>query len=139
MRVVCWLMPPSSCHVFCKNSMLDFGLIWFLTLCCIALADPGGGPGARPPCPQNFFKIMQFSGNFWENPQGKTKTSILSKYWDQPPLKTPLAPPWPKSWIRLHRRFLWSAHHSFAVVFQMPLPTLHTKYTAHQHAGCSDK
>ena len=38
--------------------------------------DPGGGPGCPgPPCPQDFFKIMQFSGNF------KGKTPILSKFW----------------------------------------------------------
>ncbi len=47
--------------------------------------------------PQDFFKIMQFSGNF------KGKPPILSKFWAQGPL--PLGsklhwPPWPISWIR---------------------------------------
>ncbi len=37
-------------------------------------ADAGG-----PPCPKDFFKIMQFSGNF------KGKAPILSKFWAQPP------------------------------------------------------
>ncbi len=39
--------------------------------------------------PQDFFKIMQFSGNF------KGQSPILSKFWAQPPVgvKTPLGPP----------------------------------------------
>ncbi len=48
------------------------------TYCCIlAVVDPGGSP----PCLQDFFKIMQFSGNF------RGKTPILSKFWPQ-------GPPW---------------------------------------------
>ena len=46
--------------------------------------------GVRPPLPQNFFKIVQFSGN------SKGKPPILSKFWAQgPPLgvKTPLGSP----------------------------------------------
>ncbi len=50
-----------------------------------------GALGARTPlASQDFFKIMQFSGNF------KGKTLILGKFWAQgPPLgvKTPLGPP----------------------------------------------
>ncbi len=35
----------------------------------LSLADPGRGPwGPGPPCPQDFFKIMQFSGNFKGKP-----------------------------------------------------------------------
>ncbi len=50
------------------------------------------GPGA--PCPQDFFKIMQFSGKF------KGKTPILSKFWVQgPPWGLNSAGPPPKSWI----------------------------------------
>ncbi len=49
--------------------------------------DPGG-----PPCPQDFFKIMQFSGNF--------KETAPPPFWANfGPVKTPLAC-WPKSWIR---------------------------------------
>ncbi len=47
------------------------------------------GSGSPPSCPQDFFKIMQFAGNF------KGKTPILSQVWAQvPPLgvKTLLAP-----------------------------------------------
>ncbi len=50
----------------------------------------GGGSGAQaPPCPQDFFKIMQFSGNF------KGKTPIFSKFRDQAPfgVQTLLGPP----------------------------------------------
>ncbi len=42
-----------------------------MTTCPVA--DPGGSGGPGPPCPQDFFKIMQFSGNskgkplFWAN------------------------------------------------------------------------
>ena len=49
-----------------------------------------GGPGGLGPlAPQDFCKIMQFSGNF----QGRT--NILSKVWAQGPsgVKTPLGPP----------------------------------------------
>ncbi len=48
-----------------------------------------GALRAGPPCPQDFFKIMQFSDNF------KGKIPILSKCWVQAPLgvKTPLGPP----------------------------------------------
>ena len=49
-----------------------------------------GALWAWPPCPQDFFKIMQFSGNF------KGKSPIFSKFWAQgPPLgvKTPLGLP----------------------------------------------
>ena len=56
-----------------------------------SVADPGGGgSGAQaPPCPQDFFKIMQFSGNF------KGKTPIFSKFRDQAPfgVQTLLGPP----------------------------------------------
>ncbi len=48
----------------------------FIVLSQLSLADPGG-PG--PPCPQDFFKIMQFSSNF------KGRPTILSKFWAQPP------------------------------------------------------
>ncbi len=41
-----------------------------------SVADPGG-PRSPPPCPQDFFKIMQFSDHF------KGKTPILSKFWAQ--------------------------------------------------------
>ncbi len=48
-----------------------------------------------PPCPQEFFKIMQFSTLF------SGKTPILSKCLAQgPPGKNSAGPPWPKSWIR---------------------------------------
>ncbi len=42
--------------------------------------------GSRPPCPQDFFKIMQFSGNF------KGRPPILSTFWAQGPprVQTPL-------------------------------------------------
>ena len=45
--------------------------------------------------PQDFFKIMQFSGNF------KGKIHILSTFWAQGPLlgQNSTGPPWPKSWI----------------------------------------
>ncbi len=39
------------------------------------------------PCPQEFVKIMQRWGNF------KRKNPILSKFWAQGPVKTPLPPP----------------------------------------------
>ncbi len=57
------------------------------------VADPGG---LGPPCHQDFFKIMQFSGNF------KGKTPILSKFWAQGPPwgQNSTGPAWPKSWIR---------------------------------------
>ena len=61
-----------------------------------ASSRPGGPGGPGPSCPQDFFKIMQFSGNF------KGKTSIFSKFraralpWGQ----NSTGPPWPKSWIR---------------------------------------
>ena len=45
----------------------------------MAQADPGGPGGPAPPCQQDFFKIMQFSGNFEETP-------ILSTFWGQGPL-----------------------------------------------------
>ena len=48
-----------------------------------SLVDPGG-LGAWPPLPPDFFKIMQFSGNF------KGKTPILSKLWAQGPLGSKL-------------------------------------------------
>ncbi len=53
------------------------------------VADPGGPGGPGPLCPKDFFKIMQFSGNF------RGKTLILSKLWAQGPLgvKTLLGPP----------------------------------------------
>ncbi len=45
----------------------------------IAQAVPGGGWVSGPPCPQDFFKIMQFSVNFMG------KTPILRKFWAQGP------------------------------------------------------
>ena len=49
-----------------------------------------------PPCPQDFFKIMQFSGNCKEKPPILNNFRALGHpLW----VKTPLAP-WPKSWIR---------------------------------------
>ncbi len=47
-----------------------------------AVADPGA-LGAQPPCPQEFFKIMQFFRQFY-----KGKPPILSKFWAQ------VHPPW---------------------------------------------
>ncbi len=56
----------------------------------ITIADPGGpwGP-TTPPCPQDFFKIMQFSGNF------KGKPLFWTHFGLKPPLevKTQLGPP----------------------------------------------
>ncbi len=53
--------------------------------------------GSRGPlCPQDVFKIMQFSGNFLGKPP------ILSKFWAQGPPggQNSTGPPSPKSWIR---------------------------------------
>ncbi len=47
-----------------------------------------GSSGRGPPCPQDFFKIMQFSSNIFE------------QIWAQPPGVKTLLSPWPKSWIR---------------------------------------
>ena len=48
----------------------------------------------RIKCSQDFFKIMQFLGNF------KGETLILSKFWAQGPWgQNSAGPPWPKSWI----------------------------------------
>ena len=55
-----------------------------------ALADPGGTLEPWPPCPQYFFKIMQFSGNFKGNP---LFLQILGS-----------GPPWPNSRIRPCKR-----------------------------------
>ncbi len=59
----------------------------------VTVADTGG-LGAEPPLPQDFFKIMHFSGNF------KGRTPISSKLWAQgsghlPPIEvqSPLGPP----------------------------------------------
>ena len=75
-----------------------------------ATSGSRGGLGTRaPPCPQYFFKIMQFSGNFW----GKTPyfEHILGSAL---PLgvKIPMAPPWPKSWIRACKHQLFSTSSS---------------------------
>ena len=52
----------------------------------LALADPEGGPGGPgPPSPQDFFKIMQFSGNC------SGKTPILSRFC--PPPQNSAGPP----------------------------------------------
>ncbi len=58
------------------------------------VADTGGlGPG--PPCPHDFFKIMQF----WRNFRGKPLFWQIAG--SGPPLGAKLCwPPWPKSWIR---------------------------------------
>ena len=52
------ILISSSCHVS------NVGLTLLAKVCLPALADPGGPWGLGPPCPQDFFKIMQFSGNF---------------------------------------------------------------------------
>ncbi len=53
------------------NPENDFLLLCFLTPLThqvTTVADPGGAPlGPGPPCLQDFFKIMQFSGNFKRN------------------------------------------------------------------------
>ncbi len=50
----------------------------------VTLEDSGGPWGPGPPCPQDFFKIMQFSEDF------KGKTPILSKFQALAPLGSKL-------------------------------------------------
>ena len=61
-------------------------------LCAVGCGWPTGG--SQLPPPRFFSKVMQYSDNFKVKP-------ILSKFWVQGPpgVKTPLGPPWPKSWI----------------------------------------
>ncbi len=50
--------------------------------CDLEYRDPQADPGVPwgpTPCPKDFLKIMQFSGNF------KGRTLILSKFWAQGP------------------------------------------------------
>ena len=63
---------------------------WHQCLTTVPSCRSRGPWGPGPPLPQEFFLIMQFSGNF------KGKTPILSKFWVQGPpigVKTPLGHP----------------------------------------------
>ncbi len=75
-----------ECHCFWKRNVVKVVRLapvccgWHTGRTCLhcvseAVVDPGGGSGGlAPPCPQDFFKIMQCSGNF------KEKNPILGNF-----------------------------------------------------------
>ena len=90
----------------------------------IPLADPGG-PG--PPCPQNFSKIMQFSGNLKGKPLFRLRAPLWGQNSTGPPDQNPgSAPAFPP---RKKTHTLWDT----ALPFATHIATDHTHTHTHTH------
>ena len=90
-----WLMCTTITAIFSRGCCRGPGVVWPLGPVRYweqPLADPGGPGGRAPPCPQDFFKIMHFAGNFKGKPLFKPLLGLRAVSG----VKTPLDSPWPK-------------------------------------------